>query len=390
MYHIPNNSRKKRTYPFIISLICIISIIIPSSGCVYLVHNNSKIALWTRTLDIDALTPSKIVADSTSVYLIGDMSIPHHPNHYKIAIMKYNMDGNLLWNHTWGNDPNTWFGDIAIDTSAIYITGGIEANISSSKSAAFLLKYDFNGNLLWNRTGIGRTGGNRIVLDSSSIYIYSYDYFEYFGGLIEFTVSLYKYDLDGNQVMNETWTKKVQGNHLMDITSTSSSTFVATYIYGNKTTRGGGFLAKYDLAGNESWNRPLNETIIGNSTFIINVNSSAIYTTSLSNHIFRYDVTVSKYDINGSFLWNQTIKNLDQGSLTIYSSAIYICGSIVGNGDGKYFIIKYTANGDFQWKKTWGKKIFYPKAEGMVVNTTGIYVITRAFLALSLTRIANK
>jgi hypothetical protein len=352
------------------------SLILPSSGCVFPVNNSSKIVLWTRSLgNWNDLRSSKIVTDSTSIYIVGTNESDYLGE--KMVFMKYDLKGNIIWNQTWGDKSRTWTWDMGIYNSAIYIAGGMEKN---NFSAAFLLKYDLNGTLLWNRTVIGRNSYDKMILDSSSIFLYCYDYYYYKSH--DFNISIYQYDLEGNYIMNRNLTGKTPDYYMMNIEITTSS------IYVTRTIRLGGYydegyLAKYDMTGHELWNRSLGD-ISGNTSIGITVVQAAIFTSICTGPMFLSDLIISKYSSDGVFLWNNTLKNTT-GYLTSDSSSIYF----VHTGTGKYTIRKYNQNGQMQWKKTWGHSKEFHIVESMTINKTGIYVVYRVPFDLYFFRISN-
>lgn len=98
----------------------------------------------------------------------------------KILLLKYDSIGTMLWDRIYLNPGST--GDITggmdIDKSGfIYITG----NTHIEYDKCLVLKYKYNGDLVWNRNLQGSSAGNAIVVDqqgnsyiAGSIFSYSY------------------------------------------------------------------------------------------------------------------------------------------------------------------------------------------------------------------------
>jgi len=389
LFRAPACSRKKGTYLSIISVICILIIIVPTSGCVYLVHNSSNIILWSRNQgSYNDSSILGIVSDSKAIYLVGwKTPTPGAYFHDKTVIMKYDFNGILIWNRTWGRDLSNIGWALAVDNTALYVTG-VTTNYTNIPitTNAFILKYDQNGILLWNRTGLGETSSSTISVDSNYIYL-SLNRKEYGGRT--FQLSMNKYNLDGEFISNSTWNGSIQKNDaILEMTAFSSS----TYVSGVTDTGGGignGFLIKYDMASGEMWNRSLGKSITVNSTMTA-VSSTAIYVTGSIGLPFSGTICIFKYTTNGDLLWNRTF-NVENGGSNYYhnaidSSSVYLYGI----AEGKFIIIKYSSSGYLQWKKIWGNKKRDPQALGINVNAFGIYVIGIESWALSLTKIANK
>ncbi len=82
--------------------------------------------------------------------------------------MKYDTNGNLLWNRTFNYNSSLPSSDtaygVAVDTSGnVYVAGNTNGNLNT---IAFLtVKYDTNGNYQWNRT---------FTINRSNISYYNY------------------------------------------------------------------------------------------------------------------------------------------------------------------------------------------------------------------------
>jgi hypothetical protein len=128
---------------------------------------------------------------------------------YDYATLKYDPNGNQLWEKRYNGPGNSDDGAnaIAVDGSGnVYVTGGSDDSGTSWDYAT--LKYDPNGNQLWekryNGTGNSDDGANAIAVDGSgNVYVTggsddsgtSWDY------------ATLKYDPNGNQL----WEKRYNG-----------------------------------------------------------------------------------------------------------------------------------------------------------------------------------
>jgi len=250
MLHSLINRKKNQRY-LIIALILILSLMIISiSGCIFQENNKPNIIIWKRTwgnkLNGSALN---IAISSNVIYTTGSIS-RGYPYNEDVIILKYDLDGNLIWNRTWGERGTDIGRGIALDSSAVYITGSTANNDKLFHGGIFVLKYNFNGTLLWSRIWTVIPGdqsenwANDIAVDTSGIYITG---------------------------------------------DASTSSYNATHV----------IVLKYNLNGTLIWNRTLNGE---DSTYAtgIAIDSKAIFITGedLSN------LLLMKYDFDGNLIWN--------------------------------------------------------------------------------------
>jgi Domain of unknown function (DUF5122) beta-propeller len=125
-----------------------------------------------------------------------------------IFIVKFAPDGSLVWQRVW--TASTVFGSfqgpgvaLAADGS-VFVTGLTNTNTSNSIDAV-LLKFDPNGNLLWQRTwgGGGFDAGNAVAvaLDGSAYIVGPTSSF----GTGSFSLFIVKFDSAGDLVWQKIW-----------------------------------------------------------------------------------------------------------------------------------------------------------------------------------------
>jgi predicted nucleotidyltransferase len=265
---------------------------------------------------------------------------------------------NVQWARS-GNGTATDFGhSITVDKwGCSYIIGtyngpsinfsGTILNNSGSGYDIFLVKYDFNGNLLWAKTfgSLGREDATEVDVDSlGNVFI---------GGCFESTsINFDAYSLNNSATNNSAdlfmvklnssgnvlWAKSAGGNAGEVITgiavdslgnsfitgsyASSSITFGNTVLIGTNTDDI--FIAKYDVNGNPMWAK--------------NGNGSSSY--DWGNGI-AVDGSGNCYVI-GSF----TSQSITVGSYTLINSNI--------NGSSDIFVVKYNPFGNVVWAKKWG------------------------------------
>lgn len=152
------------------------------------------------------------------------------------------MSGSLLWNRTWRlSNYDVWGYSIAVDSSGVYVAG----ILSGANDDAFVLKYDLNGNELWNKTWGGAMTDTAwsIAVMGSNIYVGGYTDTYDTGGLNDTVIV--KYDLNGNEIWNKTWGG--YGNEGAFSIAVTSSNIYAT---GTTNSSGAGMYDAYVLKCN--------------------------------------------------------------------------------------------------------------------------------------------
>lgn len=113
----------------------------------------------------------------------------------KALIVKYDLDGNIIFEKDFGLLDNSKFTSINVTSDGYLVTGQSvykSTKIGSDDGGAIIVKYDKDGNLLWNKT----YGNNKSAIFNDLVvmgdYIYTVGVDENYLGLI------CRYDLEGN------------------------------------------------------------------------------------------------------------------------------------------------------------------------------------------------
>ena len=102
---------------------------------------------------------SVAIDSSGNSYIAGDV---YQNGALNATVIKYDTSGVYQWHKTWGGSSTETAQSIYIDLSDyVYITG--KARSFNTTDDVFIVKYDSNGNLIWNRTWGG--SGNDIGID---------------------------------------------------------------------------------------------------------------------------------------------------------------------------------------------------------------------------------
>jgi hypothetical protein len=348
-------------------------------------------------------------------------------------LSKFDPAGQFEWARTWGGggvNAGNWPRAVAVDGSGgVYVAGefnatadfdpGPEEDIHSPKTGqddAFLSKFDSDGNFIWARTW----GGSEID-DARGLAVHNSGYALVcgkFSGTVDFDpgpgidehtsdgaydVYLSKFDTNGSLIWARTW-------------GGDDAYGVAVDGVGNAYVTGyssGAFLSKFSPDGDLVWTCKLTEPDYASQSFDVAVNDLGnLYVTGkfwgtadfdpgpgedIHSSASYYAIFLSKFDVNGNFLWARTWGGVelfydDAGSGVAVDKAgnAFAAGGFSGvvdfdPGDGTdnhsadgyadAFLSKFDANGNFAWARTWGGTDL-DAASGVAVSSSGTSYVT--------------
>jgi len=166
--------------------------------------NSSGGILWEVSLNIadGRIYGAAISVDNSDfIYVTGYHSQKVNSTYDRDMILfQYDSTGNLKWYRTWNASKNDYGNSVTVDKSGnVYVAGYYEREVIDGYTSDYdviLLKYDLNGNLLWLRTWNGSNSdyGNRVAVDNSGNVYVTGKYYneEYYTDMI-----LLKYDSSG-------------------------------------------------------------------------------------------------------------------------------------------------------------------------------------------------
>ncbi len=294
-----------------------------------------------------AFNSTSITFDSITLINTSDY------NEYDGFIAKYDNNGNVLWAKSASGKSDEEVRSISADPYGnIYMTGKFESSsiifgtttlINSSFSInMFIVKYNLDGKVLWAKSASGQSANEAYSVStdpSGNVYMGGN-----FGGApisfgsitLAYVDSIYwdmfiaKYDSSGNVL----WAKSSGGNSNDRIFSITSDTFSNIYVSGyfsstsitfgsttlTNTNIYNSFIVKYDSNGNALWAK----SVVPNTTCNIsaddqgniyaigpfNSDSITFDTITLINK-GAYDIFVVKFDSNGNALWAKSVGGSD-------------------------------------------------------------------------------
>ena len=317
-------------------------------------------------------------------------------NYSDIKIIKFNSSGNILWMRSYNGSANLSDGgnSIAIDrANNVYISGYVTK--TPVNTDIVLLKYNPDGDLIWDKEFSGSAnlndfGGSVVTDDSGNVFL---------SGNTSHTVSgsditLIKYDSSGSFKWVKYYNSGLDTNDydLKMKMDRNGNLCIAGY-NNNSTGNNTKTLAlKFDHDGNLLWNRIYNGPKSGFNTphdFIVDRSDNMIITgcsPGIGSGVYDY-ITI-KYDPDGEMKWlsryNQqgtyydVANSLAEGS----DGSIYVTGVsgiLINQSTFDIVTIKYDSNGTQKWSAIYngagnntdiGNKILIDENENVFV--TGI------------------
>jgi len=308
-------------------------------------------------------------ASVQSIYENGDSD--------NVWLVKTDSEGNELWNRTFGGSDLDSGSSVQQSKDGGYILLGVTYSYGAGNLDAWLIKTDFNGTELWNRTfgGPGYDWGNSLLITKDDGYI--------IGGVLDsrnsdYDVWLIKTDSKGTELWNRTFGGP-QSDWGESVQQTNDDGYVIvgdTESFGTNNASHNIWLIRTDSMGVELWNKTIpvckitlpnipmsfegGAGVVQQTTdggyIILGTNNPCrmpIYSDLLNRtgsnvtgmrmiRLLRFrDAWLIKTDSNGNKLWDKTMG----GSGNDYGTSIYQAGDgtyvIAGSTNGSYNLTTY-------------------------------------------------
>lgn len=277
-------------------------------------------------------------------------------------IAKYNYDGTLAWNKTWGGANNDYGYSLTKTADGGYAMTGQTYSYTAGLGDMFLAKFAANGILSWSRTLGGTTDyeyGYSLDQTSDGGYIVTGKLATWGAGNGDMYIS--KYTSAGAL----SWTKMWGGSSAdvgYYVIETSDGGYAVTGQTSSFGTGGDLFLAKYASDGTLTWNKTWGGTGVEVGRTITQTGDDEYI---LTGYTASYggggnDMVVLKFSSSGTLLWNKTWGGtggeIGYGTVLTSDGDLIVTGqtSSYGAGNGDTFMAKYTSDGNLLWNKTWG------------------------------------
>ena len=314
---------------------------------------------YTLSNDIDGLVNKSSMRDAT--------------------LVKYDKDGNLLWQKNWGSF-NAEFSDASLtETDDIIVVGNTVLRYSNgtSNQDAIIVKYNKNGTIMWEKNWGGSAAdsfSNIILTETGDIIVSGYTSSENDAALV-------KYDKDGNLLWQKSWGESGYEQFTNFILTETGDIIVIGYTspsYYNSAisndTDADATILKYDKNGNLIWEKNWGGSAADYFSNLILTETGDIiasgYTSSkdidgLTNKGVR-DAALVKYDKDGNLIWQKNwgsygpdeftgLSLTETGDIIVSGCASPInMEGLTYNGSADAIVVKYDKDGNLLWQKSWG------------------------------------
>jgi hypothetical protein len=236
-----------------------------------------------------------------------------------VYFVKTDASGNMQWNKTYGG-ANVDFGrSLVRTTDGGYALAGYTTSSGFGSYDVYLVKTDVNGNYLWNKTFGGPNDDRGYAIVQTVDAGYAIAGYTTSSGAGSYDVYLVKTDLNGNYQWNKTY-----GGTNYDRGYAILQTADAGYIIAGATGSFGAggvndiYLVKTDALGNLQWSKTYGGTgyDIGYSFVLTGDGGYAIAGSTYSYGAGNYDVYLVKTEVQGEFGLARTDSTVN--TLTLY------------------------------------------------------------------------
>ena len=326
-----------------------------------------------------------ILDNDGNLYLVGEY---WNVSDFDMLVIKYDRDGNLIWRSTFNGGSWDRTTSIGIDSEgSIYIVGNIWYQPEHYNIA--LVKFNHTGNYVWHRTytstGQHSDFGHKVKVDpSDNIYV---------SGYANMDLVLLKYSREGDVIWQNTFNTNYVWEtlqHTFIELDSEANILVCGNIY-NQGSKEDILILKYSPEGNLMWNKMWNSpgnnrdliayNLTDNALVIDHHNNIFIIGTVYNPNInFSEDIVTLKYNSEGILQW-QHIYNGPANDWDIPFSItldmfgdVYVCGLTVEIVNSlvpeDYLTFKLDGNtGSLLWKETFnGIGNFSDKASSIGVD----------------------
>ncbi len=201
--------------------------------------------IWNYTWRLHPTIPGwidrakAVWSDGVSIYTAVQSDIAMTAPLVDLSVIKWNLDGSILWNGTWGSVGMDYVAGVAADTTGAYVWGMTDAHDGGWRDAQ-LVKWNANGTFAFNKTW-GKYHYHDIAtaiwINGSSIYTISHTDPVY-------NITVIKWDPKGNIIWTRTWAGLSGGRIWCD--------GARLHVIGN-TEANRMRLCAWDDAGNQLW-----------------------------------------------------------------------------------------------------------------------------------------
>lgn len=347
---------------------------------------NGPTLAWRQTTEADQ--PKAAIADHVGqIFICGGTSAPAEQGHKNGFLAKYDNKGNQIWRKTTETAEYDFYIDIALDYfGQVFICGVTSAPTEQGLTDSFMAKYDTNGNLIWRKaieTSAHDDAAGIATDQSGFVFICGRTLTQL--GQRTTAAFLTKYDTNGNLI----WRKATKTAEYDDATSIATDQLGDVFICGRTSAHAGqrtsdAFLAKYDTEGNQIWRNTIKTSEYNSALAIATNHLGHVFIcgyTSVAAEQGWADAFLSKYDTKGNLIWHKTTKTEEYDFYldiaTDNLGHVFVFGQFshsVKQGYTDGFVTKYDEAGNQIWRKT-SETAHYDREAAIVTDHLGHVII---------------
>jgi len=324
---------------------------------------------WEHTWGIDVEDYSTGIAVTLHYIYLSGKSL--NSLGYPVAtLMKFDDNGNLIWDRIWSYGVESEAVDVAVDQNGdVYLVG--RGKTSAKTYYAFIAKFDSSGDLLWDRI-IEDVLGSAVAVDSlGNVYLIGYP-------IASVDVFIAKFDSSGSLLWARSWGTAGGYEYPGDaVTDSAGNIYVIGWTNGFGLSDYHAFITKFDPSGNPLW------AIIwqaGTRDYGrgLAIKGEYIYA-AFKTYANDYAAVIAKFDRDGNLIWdrswNGSADDRCEGITVSPSDTIFLTGwtNSFGAGGEDIFIAAFTPSGKLLWDMVWGGTDD-DEAHAIAADATSIYV----------------
>ncbi|MDD5778271.1 MAG: hypothetical protein PHU95_02340 [Candidatus Thermoplasmatota archaeon] len=365
------------------ALLCIsIPLILVSSNSIHTIpstENKGNNGEWNREFGgkhADDLCDIQYTLDGCFILAGRTWSFGHGPDTCDAWFLKIDKNGNELVNKTFGGRGY----DVAqsvVEAEDGYLIGGYTESLAADRGDFWLIKVDHEGNMLWNKTYDGRDLDNiNKVINTGDGYLMVGD-IRSPGDDHDSNVWLVKVDWQGNEMWNRTF-GGAYTDHGDDVLQTDDGYVISGMSYSYETNGGwDAWLIKVDENGVEQWNRTYGWGQFETRSFVARADDGYVLAGRTEYTPMGGQAFLIKVDERGHQQWSKAYGNglehvwdfdrVDDGYVLTGTQ------SVISVGGSDAWLVRV----DEQGNELWTKKLGGPVREGAdaLVAVDGYYYV---------------
>ena len=305
-----------------------------------------------------------INSDGSYVLLGTAYSFSVDDENSAILISKYSSEGVILWSKIWGGTGEERAFSIIATNDGGYLAVGYTCSYGAGFGDAVLLKYDTDGNLQWNKTWGGTLANRGMDIAYSAVQSSDGNYVivgmtESVGASESDGFILKASSTDGSTIWNKTW----DGGYVDSYDSViqqSDDTYIAVGRTNDEANGSDILITKFNADGSIAWNKAWGGTDLEAAAMkVIRLSSGGFaiagYTDAYGND--NTDAYIAKFTADGTMIWDQTWGGVGREHAESIVQTSDGGFNIVGEEDdsfGRYtdaFIARFDKDGIYKWGK---------------------------------------